>query len=160
MGNPIPKTAALCVAHASPTTGRCPTVAQYNELHHVIPVEWQKFWQPPEPWPNEGVDPFNRVVRLWDARTVALCRTGHGNTHFWLARLMHAMPASVMDPNPPTGTMALATAEKVVWAQARREGRKVNAKEFEISRQGVLRLVAVGGDLGAYVKAGKWGAMI
>jgi len=60
------------------------------EQHHVIPVAWMLFWQPPEDvWPDPGKDPDGRG-QLWDARTVACCPTGHRNVHAWIVRLMRA----------------------------------------------------------------------
>lgn len=157
---PIATTAEVCVAHASVKTGRCSVVAQYNELHHVIPVEWQKLWQPPQPWEFQGQDPYNRTAVLFDARTEALCRTGHGNVHFWLARLMHAMPAAVMDPQPLGPFTALAAAERGVRDQAKKEGRVINSKEFAVSKLAIQRWTAVGGSIGALILAGKFGGMV
>lgn len=56
------------------------------ELHHVVPVGWQKTWQP-QSAPYPGYDHDGRG-KLWDARTVALCPTSHRNTHAWIVRLM------------------------------------------------------------------------
>ena len=62
------------------------------ELHHLIPVGWQKTWQPATA-PYPGTDPDGRG-KLWDARTVALCPTHHRNVHWWIVRLMHGAKPS------------------------------------------------------------------
>ena len=65
----IPATQASCEAHVF----HRPKPA-WLEYHHIIPQSWQLY--------------------LWgsvkDKRTVALCRTGHGNTHWNIVRLMKA----------------------------------------------------------------------
>jgi len=59
-----------------------------SEAHHVIPVAWQLFWQPPKA-PFPGRDPNGRGL-LWDARTVTLCPTGHRNVHALIVQMMRA----------------------------------------------------------------------
>jgi len=66
----VPATKAKCEAH----------LAHYPrplwlEYHHVIPVAWQLYlWQ-----------------QVRDKRTVCLCRTGHGNVHWWIVRTMRGL---------------------------------------------------------------------
>jgi hypothetical protein len=59
------------------------------ELHHVIPVAWQLFWQPVTP-PFPGPDTEGRGM-LWDNRVVACCPTGHRNAHYYIVKIMHAV---------------------------------------------------------------------
>lgn len=60
------------------------------EVHHVVPVAWQLFWQPPQPWPFPGNDTEGRG-KLWDDRTIVVCPTGHRNVHFYIVQFMHAV---------------------------------------------------------------------
>lgn len=75
---PGPRTTdAPCEAHRYHSP-----LARYREEHHVVPQAWSRFWRP------EGVV----VPRdgVWDRRITALCRTGHGNVHWLLVRIMRA----------------------------------------------------------------------
>jgi hypothetical protein len=76
----IEATTETCELHAD----HVPT-PMYCELHHIIPRAWQAFWSPPTP-PHPGI---YKGQKLWDARTVVIDRTGHGNVHFWITALMH-----------------------------------------------------------------------
>lgn len=50
-----------------------------QELHHVVPQAWQKFWQP------------ELQTGLWHPETVALCPTGHRNVHRIIVAKMRAL---------------------------------------------------------------------
>jgi hypothetical protein len=55
---------------------------RYIEYHHIVPRAWQAFWKPP-----------GKAAVVWDPRTLACCRTSHGNIHDILVTLMHARAA-------------------------------------------------------------------
>lgn len=142
---PLPaRTDQPCVAHAQVTTQRCATNAQYNELHHVIPQAWQNAWLEGE--------------KLFDPRTVPLCPTGHRNVHFWLVALMHALPATVLDVNTTASDRsAVMAADDAVHLTAKREGRRVNRKEFACAREALIRWVESGKSLGWLATRKLWG---
>ncbi len=97
----------------------------YQELHHVVPQSWQRFWTLGEP-----------TTKLWDPRTVPLCRTGHGNVHWHLVRLMQV---TTEDPL---------------------ETRKIyrpRGKEYEIAYLALSRWKEAGGSLVSLQEAGKFG---
>lgn len=94
----------------------------YLELHHVIPQSWQKFW--------------SGNTELWDPHTVPLCRTGHGNVHFWLVWLMKNYDGSI--PKIPL-------MEKYV------------RKEAAIARQAMERWIEHGGSIEALRARKLWG---
>lgn len=75
---------AVCSLHKTHSPGN-----RTLELHHIVPVAWQlrtTVLQPPAP----GRDHDGRGL-LWDARTAAICPTGHRNVHYWIVTLMHAI---------------------------------------------------------------------
>lgn len=112
----------------------------YCEIHHIVPRAWQGFWQPADP-------PFPAKVdgqELWDARTVTVCRTGHGNIHFWITLLMHAWG----------GGADLSTLAKLVREQ---HPEHLGHADFACALEALQRYEEVGGDLGGLVKAGLWG---
>lgn len=116
------------------------------ELHHVIPREWQAFYTPTPSTVSGTLPPPTTAVAtvvLWDARTVALCRTGHGNVHYWIVRLMREVKAKrTEDP-------ALASAALV-------GGR---TEEQRIALLALTRMVEAGGSLVALADAGHLGGM-
>jgi hypothetical protein len=134
-----------CEAHGS----HRPT-AQYTELHHVVPQAWQLTWAPVPPAASG---------HLWDPRTVALCPTGHRNVHFWLVRLMHALPASVLDARRQShDRAAIQQALTRVRLEAPKDGRRIVANEFEFARLAPMRWVDAGGNLGDLIRAKQFGA--
>lgn len=106
------------------------------EFHHVIPVAWQQFYQPPEPWPFPGRDPNGRG-ELWDDRTIPLCPTGHRNTHFIIVEFMKSPHGN--DP-----------------AEARRNV-KHKGSQYDAAYLALTRFAAAGGDIVALVAARQWG---
>jgi hypothetical protein len=72
-------------------------------------------------------------VALWDPRTVPLCRTGHGNVHYWLTYMMHKWPSIKSNKLPPVGHFL--------------NGEKFVRKEAGIAYLAIERWVAAGGDL-------------
>lgn len=112
------------------------------EFHHLVPVAWQQLWQPPEPWPNGGNDTEGRG-RLFDARGVLCCPTGHRNVHVWIVRLMHTVTSE--DP-------------KVAVAAVRaRYGSKARGLEFDTALLALQRWKEAGGSLLELVAAKEWG---
>ncbi len=105
------------------------------ELHHVIPVAFQLTWQP-QIAPYPGMDPAGRG-KLWDARTVACCPTGHRNIHAWIVRLMHAV-----------------TGEDPLQAEAAVKG---HGDQYDWACQALLRFKEPGGSLQELVAAHEWG---
>lgn len=130
-------TLAPCEAHLS----HAPTPT-YCEVHHVIPRAWQGVWQPdvaPYPGHYDG-------QALWDARTKNLCRTGHGNTHFWIVQLMHAWEPGI-DLAALSGNVRRAF------------GNHVGHAEMSIAQEALIRFLAAGGDLQVLVDAKQWGSI-
>jgi hypothetical protein len=127
--------ANLCQAHRvhGPTN-------QTIELHHIVPVAWQLMTAVADP-PFPGNDPDGRG-HLWDARTVALCPTGHRNAHFWIVRLMHAIAG--MESDDPQAAYAKLTL------------RERKLAEPQIALQALLRYQPYG-SLVALTAAGEWG---
>lgn len=127
----------------------------YTELHHVIPQAWQAFWQPPQPWPDAGPSPDRRDAKtglpltLWDARTVAICRTGHGNVHHWLVELTHYAAA-----NPG---LTLGQLEHDAKAAIRAAGEHPNHVDYAIAAQALERWTTAGGTIDQLVAARLWG---
>lgn len=152
---PIPYGAAPpgsnCVIHKN----HSPLVT-YCELHHVVPQDWQATWSPPnfthqpnDPnWPHSGLSPDRPGLYLWDARTDALCRTGHGNVHFYLVKLMHWMserPNNIQD--------AIAYAQ----TQLRLTFRHQDPHAVAEALLGIERFQQAGGSFSALWAAHSWG---
>lgn len=130
--------------------------ATYCEIHHIIPQAWQVFWQPPKPWPNEGPSPDRPGVTLWDARTVAVCRTGHGNIHYWLVKVTHAIASAPgADPEQP---VTWKTALNAIRRQELNAGRhSPNRLDVEYSMQALVRFAAAGGKVADLIAHSLWG---
>jgi hypothetical protein len=118
------------------------------ELHHVIPQAWQQvFTGPLRPEPAIG-DDHRRAGHgtegrhLWDARTVALCPTGHRNVHVWIVRLMHLCT----DEEPAHAVAA-----------ARHVDASARGKEFDLAVLALTRFRDAGGSLQSLVAARQWG---
>src|SRR4051812_38317084 len=63
---------------------------RYLELHHIVPRAWQRFWQPNPSHYVEGVIHEPNSQGLWCTITISLCRTAHGNIHYWIERMVRA----------------------------------------------------------------------
>lgn len=127
----------------------------------MIPQAWQAFWQPPEPWPNQGLSPDRYVatggkLMLWDARTLNLCRTGHGNVHFWLVRAMRAY-SSVLGDYGSNSSRFIDEAWALVRAGARKDGIKIAKADAAVALLAMTRWDAAGGSLLALSRAGMYG---
>lgn len=143
---------APCEAHR-----RHSPAPTYTESHHIVPQAWQAVYRPSQPWPNGGKSPDRRnpdrtPFLLWDARTVSLCRTGHGNVHFWLVLVMRHLETLQLG-RPTTDQLTGAIRDAL-----RDRKREVRA-DVAIARQGIERYLAVGGDLTTLFAAGEYGAI-
>lgn len=131
-----------------------PTPA-YTELHHVIPQAWQAFWRPPAPWPNAGPSPDRHDPTtglpfvLFDARTVALCRTGHGNVHHWLVELTHYYATHA--------GISVGQLEHDARLAIRAAGEHPNLADYAIAAQALERWTTAGGTIDQLVAAHLWG---
>lgn len=109
------------------------------ELHHVIPQAWQQVFTTPHvddgaslaqdhsltDWvPGHG----DQGRMLWDARTVALCPTGHRNVHHHLVLAMRGVTP-----------------------------RRVRGKEHALALLAMERFTAAGGDLAVLRAHGLFG---
>lgn len=112
----------------------------YRELHHVVPRAWQAFWRPATP-------PFPGTYdgeHLWDDRTIAVCRTGHGNIHFWLTAMTHSWQE---------GDDVSDLARRVRSSR----GGRLGARDFLLAVEGLQRFVDAGGSIEDLVSARLWG---
>jgi hypothetical protein len=82
---------------------------RYLERHHIIPRAWQKFHRPRDE--ELQIAPAQEPDRdgIWYPETVFLCRTGHGNVHYWIER---AMKLYVMLPPGPDHSERAMTAAR------------------------------------------------
>lgn len=136
------RTSAPCSLHR-----RHEPAATYSELHHVVPQAWQVLWQPAQPWLNGGPSHDHAGRLLWDARTVPICRTGHGNVHFWLVRLTKAAHR--------LGSIGAGLHE--LRAEARVHGQDPGRRDLETAILGLQRWLDAGGTLDQLAAAGLWG---
>lgn len=109
---------------------------RYLEAHHVIPRAWQAAWRPP-----------GETAVIWAPHTVLLCRSGHGNVHYWIERMMRQIAMHpTLDPMEASRT-------------AMAEQHDVGRQEHVIARQGLVDFAAVGGNLAELAAAGVWGGL-
>lgn len=106
---------------------------RYLEEHHVLPRAWQAAWQPPAVPSGD----------LWAPTTVLLCRTGHGNVHYWISRFMHEYDGSV---------------ERAV-SRAILDQHGVGRQEHVIARRALDEFRDAGGDLAFLTYHGIWGGL-
>lgn len=161
-----------CEAHKSHRPS--PT---FWELHHVIPQAWQRWWRPPgsestserrrqavlsDPQlPQDEFDAVMATVDLFDPRTATLCRTGHGNVHWWLVRAMRAYKDQVYQQEPHSEAerkLAIAAAMAAALITARKtDGVFPVRAEVSIARLAMERWVEAGGSCLALAAAGLYG---
>lgn len=124
----------------------------YQELHHVVPQAWQQFYVPDHTSATAAIGAPTRDgepvtgVKLWDGRTVALCRTGHGNVHWILTRFMHEW----YEIDRLLGVGHKPSLNKVVFNVRRQNAelqRGRHAPEQETALLGMERFLTAGGDL-------------
>lgn len=132
----------------------------YCEAHHIIPQSWQQVFTPPgfkhqadKDFPYAGPSPDHTGLYLWDARTVHVCRTGHGNVHFWLVKIMHI----ISDIKGDQSSLRAAV------AQAQDEMHKIHQRipyaELDISVFAITRFTGEGGSLQTLFNAKQFGAI-
>jgi len=131
----VPATGPLCELH----TRHAPK-PEYFEKHHIIPQSWQRVWKPDSP-----------SAKLWDPRTMTLCRTSHGNVHFWLVNLMRAYSASAEPRSVDQAVAAAVTKYKVTHTMW------IKPKEIKVARMAMDRYLEAGGDLYGLGQVGQWG---
>lgn len=118
-------------------------IPTYNEVHHVIPRAWQQAWQPPEPLFPGSYD----GQHLWDDRTVIICRTGHGNVHYWIVSMTEAWESGM------TVDQVVAKVRSAELKQ-RKAG---NRAEFATARLALDRFLEAGGSIDFLVQNRLWG---
>lgn len=110
------------------------------EHHHIVPVGFQKTWQPAvAPFP--GRDPDGRG-ELWDDRTIVVPPTCHHNVRHWIVALMHAL----------TGEYPGQAVEAVRAVDHRACG-----PQFDCAYEALTRFKDAGGLLQVLVAAGEYG---
>jgi hypothetical protein len=119
---------------------------RYLELHHVVPRAWQNFWKP------ETVrSPFHAPNKegIWAPFTIVLCRTAHGNVHYWIERAMKAY--MTIEPGPDHSERAMHVA---------RQGQQhIGEHETALAREALVLFSDAGGSLRALATAGLWGGL-
>lgn len=126
----------------------------YCEIHHIIPQAWQLQWQPPEPYPYPGPSPDHAGVTLWDARTAILCRTGHGNVHYWLVKVTRAIADLKLDSeDEATWHDAVHTVRGTALAAGHAPGHA----DLDVAMLAIIRYAAVGGKIANLVANRLWG---
>lgn len=123
----------------------------YLEVHHVVPQAWQATWQPPPPWPYPLASPDRPGLTLWDARTVNVCRTGHGNVHHWIVRMMELGRDRESDD---VGSLI-----QLVLDETRLAGHHPGRSDLEWASQALWRFQEVGGELATLIAAHQYGAI-
>lgn len=131
----------------------------YCEAHHIIPQSWQVIWQPPgfdrykgpqnpAEYPYWNKSPDRPGIKLWDGRTAAICRTGHGNVHWWIVEIMHLI-------NQASISIVLASTQ----IYARNKAEHPRRTDFEYARYAMLRFTGAGGKLTDLFAKNEWGAI-
>lgn len=138
----------------------------YTERHHIVPQAWQAFWRPEGPQGSNSARRASLVMagdieaaalvapHLWDPRTTNLCRTGHGNVHFLLVRLMRKFAEGVLNqPVEPSKFDAWVD----VLSRIAFHGERPPRSELVVAKLGIVRWVEAGGSLEALTNAGLFG---
>jgi hypothetical protein len=142
----------------------------YNEQHHVVPQAWQRFWRPRTSIPeqrrivalndveqtDEEFETRMAAVDLFDPRIVVVCRTGHGNIHFWLTAMMHVFDDNGVLDDPVAGNV-----EKIVaWLGREAQKRlapRAGRKDLAVAKLAIIRWVQAGGSVRALCDKGLFG---
>jgi hypothetical protein len=114
------------------------------EEHHVVPQDWQDEWYP------SGA----HVGKLWAPTTVKLCRTGHGNVHFWLVLFMHEYETMVESGMPNAAGTIDAACRNVLH-----DKRGYQRGDTRIAKQGMVNFTTIGGNLMTLCRNKSYGAM-
>lgn len=117
----------------------------YLEEHHVIPRAWQAAWAPSNT--TAGSD------GIWDPRTEPLCRTGHGNVHFWIEAAM-----SRYAEHAGRESHSEAAIERAMSAAREAHGAPVG-DEHLVALEGMRRFHQAGGKLLDLANAGILGGI-
>lgn len=121
-----------------------PAPDQVNEFHHIIPQAWQHFWKPPATI-FAVLDRSN--PGLFDARTVAICPTGHRRVHYWIVQMMKWIEAMKLDVQDPQRAIMYGAFQRIL-------GDKRRTKEQACAALTLERWLDAGGNLVALVNAG------
>lgn len=115
----------------------------YQELHHVIPRDWQDEQLPSADHlvPAKVTSASDAI--LWDPRTISCCRTGHGNIHYLLVRFMLAWEDAKLKQNEKMIGRIVAS----VVLELRAEGKHLDRDEIYFAQQAMLRWDGYGLDL-------------
>jgi hypothetical protein len=121
---------------------------RYLERHHVIPRAWQHFFVPPEHDISPPAHPPDRNG-VWYPVTELLCRTGHGNVHYWIER---AMKAYVSVPTGPDHS------ERAM--RAARDGQlHISEHETRLALDALILFDDYGGNVFHLIDHGLWGGL-
>jgi hypothetical protein len=121
----------------------------YLELHHLSPQAWQK--SEAGKWLFVERDKNG----LFLPQTVPLCRTGHGNVHYWLQLAMKTWWNNNQANPEPAETEA---GVRAVFAQITK-GRQHHHPEVAFSQLGMVRWLSVGGKLADLCRLHQWGGI-
>lgn len=106
-------------------------------------------WRPSGPGPDPAPSPDHPGIELWDARTAALCRTGHGNVHYWIVRMMHVANDLAIDDVP----------RLMHEVRSRLIGHHPGTDDLAMASSALIRFQEVGGELGTLIAAREWGSI-
>lgn len=121
----------------------------YLEVHHVVPQAWQATWQPDGRGPFPAPSPDHPGLNLWDARTTKVCRTGHGNIHFWIVRLVHAADDLGVDDVP----------RLMHEVRSGLVHHSPGTDDYAVAAAALIRFQEAGGELGTLIAAREWGSI-
>lgn len=121
----------------------------YLEAHHIIPQAWQATWRPDDPGPDPAPSPDHPSLFLWDGRTAALCRTGHGNVHYWIVAMMKAARDLRVYDVP---RLMHEVRSKLV-------GHVPGTEDYALAASALIRFQEAGGDLATLIRAHQWGTI-
>jgi hypothetical protein len=122
---------------------------RYLEAHHLVPRAWQHFFTPSDV--HLASDPFHppNSSGLWCTETVLLCRTGHGNVHYWIERMVKAYGALETGPDHTDRAM-----------HAARQGQlHIGERETLIAREALVLFSDAGGNVEKLFEAGLFGGI-
>ena len=122
---------------------------RYLEAHHLVPRAWQHFYTPADMYFNGG--PFHKPDSsgLWCTETVLLCRTAHGNVHYWIERMVRAYGA--LAPGPDHADRAR--------VQAREGQLHIGEHETQLAEQALVLFADAGGRVEKLFEAGLFGGI-
>jgi hypothetical protein len=122
---------------------------RYLELHHIVPRAWQRFWQPNPSHYVEGVIHEPNSQGLWCTITISLCRTAHGNIHYWIERMVRAYGA--LGPGPDHSDRAM--------HQARQGQLHIGKEETAYAEQALILFSDAGGRVQELFEQGLYGGI-